>query len=176
MNRPLLRAQLEPKGWNSLPAEVRLMIYSYTWQPRKVFVDRQQQEQGEAPVLKLRVRSPPPVTLHLNFEAREATLRHYVPFFRDEASGAVAYFNPDVDVMFLSFLCGNEFVGPEYHTQLGRFCSVVAFARHIFFTGDGLECEVLKAMAVLPDAEKPFPALRIVDQFSLERETEEEDV
>lgn len=51
------------------------------------------------PPLKLRVHSPPPVTLHLNSEAREETLHYYIVVF--ETYRQVAYFNPACDVLVL---------------------------------------------------------------------------
>jgi hypothetical protein len=56
---------------------------------------------AQAHAFKFRVHSPPPATLHLNFEARQVTIGHYIPFF--EADNKVAYFNPDLDALFIQF-------------------------------------------------------------------------
>jgi hypothetical protein len=102
------------RGWHSLPAELRLMIYRLSWEPRAVCVERvaalnqEGNRTWDRHVFKMRMGSSsrPPTTLHLCFESRTETLRHYVPFFRgvdEEGKPQVLYFNPSVDVLFLSF-------------------------------------------------------------------------
>jgi hypothetical protein len=94
-------------GWNSLPAEIRLMIYPLTWEPRVVQMDKKKprktkkyrQKEENA---KFRVHSRPPTTLHLNYEARQLTLRHYLPFFKTLYCGNISYFNPSLDILSLS--------------------------------------------------------------------------
>ncbi|KAK0721301.1 hypothetical protein B0T21DRAFT_414495 [Apiosordaria backusii] len=52
-------------GWNRLPAELRLEIYRQVWEPRTVVISAAQNRQKF------------PVTLHINYESREETLKHY---------------------------------------------------------------------------------------------------
>lgn len=114
---------------------------------------------------KLKVRSRPPVTLHLNFEARKETLRHYVPFFKDKVGESVAYFNPTLDVLFLSFFW--DFWPDHPHTMavVEQLCPILAVARRIVFTGNVLDCEELRYRASCPEYKRFFPELRTIDHF-----------
>ena len=82
-------------GWQSLPAELRRMIYPLTWESRKIVVASKATE-GKPPYdMEQRVEydlfGPElPVTPRLNFKARDITLRHYIPISRRRLESEVA--------------------------------------------------------------------------------------
>jgi hypothetical protein len=139
-------------GWHSLPAELRLKIYRLSWEPRAVCVDRigvldkeglrclKPKRKWDWDAIKLRVGSStrPPTTLHLSFEVRAETLRHYVPFFRgydEKGKPQVLYFNPSVDVLFLSFYPDIHATHPLRSRDAAKFWNLVSVAHTVYFTG-----------------------------------------
>ncbi|KAK0659793.1 hypothetical protein QBC41DRAFT_237018, partial [Cercophora samala] len=88
-------------GWGKLPTELRLKIYHSSWEPRTVFLGNPQMPEH----FNCMVHHP--VTLHLNYEARAETLKHYtqIDFFYRLWPGQVVtrflirYINPSLDVL-----------------------------------------------------------------------------
>lgn len=123
-------------SWDSLPVEIRFEIYRRTWEPRVVTLDCDDTEairvsgktaDGDNLYSSyLRVYSPPPITLHLNTEAREETLRYYRPFFQSDA-GSVAYINPGIDLLQVKYF--PYFAGGDVDAE--RILNAVSVARHI---------------------------------------------
>lgn len=152
----------QPTGWHSLPAELRLEIYKHTWESRNVTIDsKQEMDFPDHVPLKLWVYSRPPVTLHLNSEARYETLRHYRPFFSTESN--VTYFNPSLDVLVLSFFPGTcEPYTPNWRDMPGSqpFLNALALARHIVYTGPKHEFLTDEVQRV---QRKRFAAIRTID-------------
>ncbi|KAK0721308.1 hypothetical protein B0T21DRAFT_423758 [Apiosordaria backusii] len=100
------------KGWHKLPPEIRLKIYRQSWQPRTVFVGIRPTRANAASARANEAHLP--VTLHLNYEAREQTLRHYkrlqltyltVPRRRNDSMRWIDnYINPRLDILHLDGL------------------------------------------------------------------------
>lgn len=163
-------------GWHSLPAELRLMIYSFTLEPRKVVMARKLKRPPNLWLEistkdwknKYRIHSPPPATLHLSSEAREFTLRHLVPFFQTAES--VAYLNPALDVLFLEVFpdpdeggvrtVGGEFIPPTEAAQ--RFLSILSGVKHVHLSAEysGPDVAYTLQLALL---DGNLPALRTLD-------------
>ncbi|KAK4154109.1 hypothetical protein C8A00DRAFT_33134 [Chaetomidium leptoderma] len=142
--------QAQQSGWSKLPAELRLDIYKLTWEPRAVRLDRitgariklgplALVKQYDATVTKLRVASVPPKTLHINAEARAETLRHYVPFFRTNGKAGreeILYFNPSLDVLFVSHFPALDIAHPRENRDSARFFNAFSVASKVCVTGD----------------------------------------
>ncbi|KAK0671939.1 hypothetical protein QBC41DRAFT_383924, partial [Cercophora samala] len=67
-------ATLRPIGFNSLPAEIRLMIYRATWEPVRVVL------RPNVLGRTITYAGSRPITLSINFEARSETLKCYHVF------------------------------------------------------------------------------------------------
>jgi hypothetical protein len=158
-------------GWHNLPAELRLMIYSFTLEPRKVVMTRKKPidwekfcREGCKDVYKYRVYSPPPPILHLSAEAREFTLRHLVPFL--ETAESVAYFNPSLDLLILEVfpdqgfrrLGQDESIPPNETAR--RFLTMLSVVRHINFNSRDRHLYYALQLALLDGS---LPALRTLD-------------
>lgn len=157
--------------WTSLPAEVRLMIYRAIWKPRPVILQRKWTEQETISAWNLdpagdsiKIHSAPPVTLRINSEAREETLRHYRPIFKS-STGEVAYINPEIDVLFVDYFPASP--GPEPDRILG----IIAVAKHITLPLDSPARAAL--VELLYDQPKRFHNVLIVDNWSRYMGTEE---
>jgi hypothetical protein len=166
-----LQPPVPKTGWHSLPAELRLMIYSFTLEPRKVIMTRKKPiawekfcAKSRRKVYKYRVYSPPPPTLHLSYEAREFTLRHLVPFLQTAES--VAYFNPALDLLVLGVfpnegfrrLRQGKFIPPNKTAR--RFLSILSVVRHINFDSRDRGLYYALQLALLDGS---LPTLRTLD-------------
>jgi hypothetical protein len=90
-----------------------------------VVIERKQagRSDPEHDPVHLKVRSTPPVTLHINFEARQATLRHYIPFVQTDTD--TLYLNPALDVVLLRHF-------PRQGSDPTRIRTVLSAVRYIY--------------------------------------------
>lgn len=119
----------ERSGWYKLPAELRLIIYSLTWAPRRVLVRRKPRR----PNVQLRVYSIPPVTLHLNSDSRRMTLESYIAFFR--GASFTAYINPALDTLELDFPL-NPRGNPADAQTVALLRPIILVARRVTYAGE----------------------------------------
>jgi hypothetical protein len=167
MDPQLSGASFQPKGqasFNTLPAELRLKIYALTWEPRHVVVGakERQRHEGSPPnedqvPPKLEARSTPPVTLHINFEARELTLRQYVPFFQTDTD--TLYLHPTLDIVFLSYFPRHG--SPRDGRDRTRMRSLLSAARYISNT-ELLSISDLRGL-IAAAVDGDFPNLHCMD-------------
>lgn len=118
----------EPTNFSAIPAELRLAIYKRTWEPRRVPIyrewvsprsfkelrrrSRRQVKQvddyfGDTDITTVTTSSAQlPVTLWINAESRDETLRHYqISFARSRNGRSHVYFNFDIDELEIPRHC-----------------------------------------------------------------------
>ncbi|KAK4196652.1 hypothetical protein QBC40DRAFT_312928 [Triangularia verruculosa] len=91
-------------AWNALPAELRLKIYRASWEPRTVamYLDSSEPSDRFGFTVPHRLETVPlPATLHLCFEARQETLKHYAKYVdrSKPSSPKPRFFNPNLDIL-----------------------------------------------------------------------------
>ncbi|KAK0659796.1 hypothetical protein QBC41DRAFT_307832 [Cercophora samala] len=141
------------KRWKDrLPVEIRLKIYRATWEPSIVSLHYAPDGSTKS--------GQHPMTLSLNFEAREETLKHYIKwsFSSGYNHGAgeydsQGYINPSIDILFLDSPVGRDrswviSLGPIAPASLN-----VALGLHL---NRRLVAKLLKASNILP-------AIRTID-------------
>ncbi|KAK4195286.1 hypothetical protein QBC40DRAFT_269401 [Triangularia verruculosa] len=111
---PTKNQQKSPGGWSRLPAEIRLKIYQDVWETRTVFFG----------IRKPGTIAHPPITLAINCESRQETLKHYHRYDMSISrkikglSGnpdqwiimhKYGYVNPHLDTLCLTSLAGELF-------------------------------------------------------------------
>ena len=163
-------------GWCSLPSEIRLMIYPLTWEARRVTMRhytppelRRSDNWIEDDKLKYPITCRSiPATVHLNYEARQATLQHYLLMFGDPTlpggEDTATYFNPALDILCISrrpYFYRATLMNPSKSMQ--RFLDIVTLAERIILA-DGWQFysfteDLMVARNLLPK----FAALRSVD-------------
>ncbi|KAK0721307.1 hypothetical protein B0T21DRAFT_423757 [Apiosordaria backusii] len=98
-NRALNLNKTSPGSINDLPAEIRLKIYRLVWEPTTIVLGHGQPQKQP--------RKKPPVTLFINYEAREETLKHYhhycfaYPKWEEFEKSQQGYINPRLDILHL---------------------------------------------------------------------------
>ncbi|KAL1843950.1 hypothetical protein VTJ49DRAFT_6354 [Mycothermus thermophilus] len=89
--------------WNSLPEHIRAKIISLTWEPRAIIImERTAHIFTWCYCYMIKIRSKPPVSLHINRESRKLTLEHYQPIWITRIK-AVSYIRKETDVVFVQF-------------------------------------------------------------------------
>ncbi|KAK0721303.1 hypothetical protein B0T21DRAFT_351269 [Apiosordaria backusii] len=89
------------RGIYSIPIELRFQIYKFTWEPQTVFISARDPTPDRNP-------PKPPLTLHINKEARNETLNYYHEFtfvFEKNREKILiskrGYINPRLDILHL---------------------------------------------------------------------------
>ncbi|KAK0721302.1 hypothetical protein B0T21DRAFT_414496 [Apiosordaria backusii] len=135
--------QSQPAGFNCLPPEIRLKIYREVWEPRTVVSSFELRDIDHDPsprhpkalerALEHQRKRKPPVTLHINYEARQQMLMHYHryqlqyydvesvisdhlgspnTFSRPTKKETFGYFNPYLDIFHFEHLYSRQGLFP----------------------------------------------------------------
>lgn len=157
-------------GWNRLPCELRLAIYPLTWESRRVTLRRHWQPQSDDKGVVVWAVTGPciPSTMHLNYEARQATLRHYIPMggpMSQTGRHLTTYFNPSLDILYIADEIPQLDDSTVKHPteSLQRFLDVVALPEHILVQDSSQLFRLESSLRASHEVVARFPAFLSVD-------------